>query len=253
MNRIAGVLRGITLLVLLICALSVFVLAQMHEIKPVMQLISQNGKLVRKPDRTGEKAVYEVKLGTISLGRAVFKQFGATRLRGNDVFLSTFETTVTRFKDLERIYSDPQTLLPVRVERSISIWPFPEKITEDYDQDKFILTINKTKAKRTHETLIKKQAAIHNAVMLPFYVRDMADFNIGYSFKATFPTQEFTIKLVGKEEIEVPAGKFSAYRFESEPERFQIWISDDERKIPLRIKGATGIGYTLSLREYSLN
>lgn len=241
------------LLVLLLVSLCGYIfLTAFGKIRPGAGKQSQKSQQNGKPERVGEKIVYDVRLGKLNIGRAVFNHLSMTEYNGKKARLITFETRVVRFTDLERIYSDAETSLPLRVERSISTWPFPEKITEDYDQSKFTVTIKKTKRGRQEESVIKKDNVINNAILLPYYVRDMDNLRVGYNFIARLPTQEFVIEMAGEEEITIPAGKFKAYRFTSKPKKFEIWISSDSRRIPLKIKGANGLGYTLFMREYSL-
>lgn len=204
----------------------------------------------KKPlERVGERIVYDVRLAKVSMGRATFSHLPRTELNGRQVSFMNFQTKLARFNDLEKIYSDPETYLPLKVERSISNWPFSEKISEFYDQEKFTLTI--AKDGRAGETVIKKDAPIHNAVMLPFYVRGIAKLSPGWEMSINLPNQKFRIKLIATENISVSGKSFSAYRFESDPRRFEIWISADELRIPLKIKGAGGLGYTLIMKEYS--
>lgn len=246
-------MRKIIALFLLIILTGIFIFITFSKIHP------KNTGLIRKPystqkrDRIGEKITYHVQLGKLNLGKAVFEHLPDTELRGRKVNLMTFETRLARFTDLERIYSDPESFLPLRVERYISTWPFPEKITEDYDQEKFILVIKKLKNNKQEETVIKKDSVINNAILLPYYVRDIAKLEVGYNLMAGLPAQEFIIELVAMEKLEVPAGKFMTYRFESRPKKFEIWITADERRIPAKINGTSGLGYTLVMQEYSLN
>ena len=58
----------------------------------------------------------------------------------------TFKTKVLLVEDTEKIYSDPESLLPYRVERTISKLWGREYITEEYDQKKFTVAIKKFKA-----------------------------------------------------------------------------------------------------------
>lgn len=205
----------------------------------------------KKPaERVGERIVYNVKLGKVSLGKAVFNHLPRAELNGKQVSFMNFETKLPHFSDLEKIYSDPDTRLPLKVERSISNWPFSEKISEYYDQKKFILTI--VKDGKNNQTVIEKDAPIHNAVILPFYVRDTAHFDPGWSMLINLPNQKFQIKLAGTENIILDGQDFKAYRFESDPKRFEIWVSADERRIPLKIKGSGSLGYILIMKEYSL-
>jgi hypothetical protein len=246
-------MRKIIILFLLIFLSGISIFITFNTIYP------KNTKLTRKPgftsrrDRIGEKITYYVQLGKLNLGKAVFKHLPNTELQGKKVNLMTFETRLARFTDLEKIYSDPESFLPLRVERYISTWPFPEKIIEDYDQGKFSVLIKKFKHNKQEEIVIKKDSVINNAILLPYYVRDIAKLEVGYNLTAGLPAQEFIIELVAIEEINVPAGKFMAYRFESKPKKFEIWITVDKRRIPIKINGTSGLGYTLAMQEYSLN
>lgn len=204
------------------------------------------------PARIGEKISYDVKLGKVRLGKAKFCYLMNTELNGVSVGLMTFETVLAKFKDLEKIYSDIETFLPLKVERGINVWSKKEDIIEEYNQKEYTLTITKLRGKRKEEVVIKKDGPIHNAILLPYHVRRIPELGLGWIFLAKLPTQEFEIKLISVEDVKVPAGTFKSYRFESTPKRFEIWISADERRIPLKIKGSGGIGYTLVMREYSI-
>lgn len=202
-------------------------------------------------ERIGEKIVYGVKLGKVSLGQAVFRQLSRAELEGRAVSLMAFETKLVRFSDTEKIYSDRDTFLPLKVERSISNWPLSEQIEEYYDQKEFTLTIIKNNGRKAVPLTIKKDGPIHNAIMLPFYVRRAAKLDIGWSMTVNLPNQRFEMRLSGVEDTLVPAGNFRAYHFESQPKKFEVWISADERRIPLKIKGAGALGYILVMKEYS--
>ncbi len=204
------------------------------------------------PDRVGEKVIYDVMLGKMRVGQAVFHYQAKSELSLKPANLYSFETRMVRFTDKEKIYCDPDTFLPLRVEREISVWPKYEKIIEVYDQGNFTLNIIKTESNRNYEQNFKKDSPIHNAIMLPYLVRQLPELAVGWNFQANLPTQQFKIELVDVEEIKVVAGTFKAYHFKSTPNRFEIWVSADENKIPIKIKGMSGIGYTLVMREYIL-
>jgi hypothetical protein len=207
----------------------------------------------KKPQYTGERIVYSIKLGKISLGKATFENVELTKKEGKLVNLITFETKVAGLTDVEKIYCDPERFFPLWVEREIYKFPSDERILEIYDQKNFILTIKKQKGKSQSETKIRKDTLIQNAILLPYYVRSIPDIKLGWSLPVNLPTQQFVIRLVSIEDVTVPAGTLRAYHFESEPKKFEIWISADNRRIPLKIKGLSGIGYILSMKEYLRN
>jgi hypothetical protein len=199
----------------------------------------------------GEKMTYDVRLGSISLGRSTFSHMPSVALNGKMLIVMVFETSLARFKDIETIYTDPQTFLPVRVERDVLKWFTQEKITEDYNQRDFTVTINKKKGNKTETSVIKKDGPIHNAILLPQSIRRNVKLDAKEALIANLPTSRYEIKLASVEEIKVPAGTFKAYHFKSTPSQIDIWISADERKIPVKIQSNSfAFGYIMVLKEY---
>jgi len=203
-------------------------------------------------ERVGEKITYDVMMGKMRLGSAYYHHLKKTQLHGRTVNLITFVTDIIRFHDLEVIYSDPKTYLPLLIERKVSKLMRPEKIWEDYDQKNFTLTITKKRFLEKKST-IEKDAPIHNSILLPYYVRSVDKLEIGWSFIANLPQRKYKISLVSIEDIEVPAGKFRAYYFESEPKQIRIWVSADAKRVPLKVEGTGALGYKLLMREYGFD
>ncbi|MFH1458031.1 MAG: hypothetical protein ABIG31_02545 [Candidatus Omnitrophota bacterium] len=211
----------------------------------VYLLCPSAGRLSATPRYAGEKITYLIE----PAGIAEYRDGGIVEVEGKKLNLATFETRVLGFHDVEKIYTDPETNLPLRVERDISLWTKKEYLVEEYDQKKFELSVNKYRGKKkVKDYLFKAKGPIHNAVLLPFFLRESPEFHIGWSFHANFP-QRFEIQLVSLEEIIVPAGKFWAYRFTSIPHKFEIWISKDIPRVPLKIKGMGSLGYTFVMKK----
>ncbi len=210
-----------------------------------------------KPARlnfVGEKITYDVKMGKVSLGKAQYNNLPNQQLNGKDFNVMTLETKVTQFTDTEKIYSDIETFLPVKVERDVLKVLLREKIIEDYDQNKFSVTITKNGLfKGAEKLVIQKDNPVHNAVLLPYSVRRIPNLEIGKIIVANLPLRKIELKLVSIEEITVPAGTFKAYHFASTPKQIEIWISADERRIPLKIQSNDLFGYSLMMSEYIPN
>ncbi|MBU4304974.1 MAG: DUF3108 domain-containing protein [Candidatus Omnitrophica bacterium] len=199
--------------------------------------------------RIGEQIVFDVMLGKVRIGTARYHYVREAKVDGREAYLITFETKAVKFRDQETIYCDRATFLPVLVERKVTQLLKPENIREVYDQRNYTLTI--TKKRFTEETqVIKKDGPIHNSILLPFFVRNNSDLKAGWSVEVNLPQKNFKITLTAVEDVDVPAGIFQAYYFESEPSQIKIWISTDERRIPLKLEGTGGIGYRLVMREY---
>lgn len=204
-------------------------------------------KLVNRADYAGEKIIYAV---SPLAGEAQYSDLGPAELDGKSAELATFRTKVIGFDDTEKIYTNAETFFPLKVERDIKFMLGAEFIVEDYNPQKCAYTIKKFKGKKlVEEKEFSAEGPIHNAIILPFSLRAVPELEVGFSLTFWLPLK-FEVKLVNIEEVKVPAGKFSAYHFTSEPNRFEIWISDDERRIPIKIQGAGMFGYTLSMKKY---
>ena len=195
-----------------------------------------DGNVLADDGYRGERIVY----GITPMGRAEYNDLG-------DYVI--FKTQAMGLNDTEKIYIDKQSHLPVKVERDVSLWLGKEHLVERYDQKNFVLTIEKFKnKKRIKQYVFKKDGPIQNTILMPFYLRTIDNPDIGWEIKARFP-QEFIIRLKSFEEVTVPAGKFMTYHFTSTPSKFEIWITKDALRIPIKIKGLGGLGYTLVMKE----
>ena len=202
--------------------------------------------------RLGEKITYGVILGKMRLGEAKFEDMGPTELNGRKVNLIIFKTNVVNFSDTENIYSDPDSYLPVRIERDISNFFGHEKITEDYDQKNHRVTITKNKGKNQEQVVIAGTGPLHNAILFPDYVREIPDLKIGMVFSVNLPGKApLKVKIVSIDKLRTPVGRFEAFHFESAPKQISVWISTDSRRIPIKIEGVGVFGYTLLLKNYN--
>lgn len=196
----------------------------------------------------GERIIYEI----TPVGRAEYKDLGTVELQGKMVNLITFRTQVLGFVDTEKIYSDPETLLPLLVERDITMLTGKEYLTEVYRPGDCALTITKYKnKKKVEEYNYREEGPLHNAILLPFQLRNIPNLDIGWSMEIRLP-DKFVVKLVGIEEVSVLAGDFIAYHFTSTPKKFEIWITKDEPRVPVKIKGLGIFGYTLLMSGHYL-
>jgi hypothetical protein len=200
-----------------------------------------------RPARTGERIEYDVKLGAIKLGRSVFRQVESSRLGETQADVFIFETKLFHFSDTEKIYGDPISFLPLRVERDIYSWPKKETITEEYDQKAFLVRLTGNGSNQE----IKSSGPLQNAILLPFSLREYPVLEPGWSAKVNLPTQKFTITLAGKEKVRVPAGEFETYHFKSDPDKFEIWVTADASRIPVKIRGTGALGYTMFMTGYT--
>ncbi len=207
-------------------------------------------------DYTGERILYVLS----PLGRSEYNNLGVVDLKGIKVNLVTLRTKVLLFEITEKIYSDPESLFPHRVERTISKLWGKEFIIEEYDQKKFTVVIRKFKGKKlVKEQIIKANGPIQNVILFLFYLRKYPGLKIGCNFTAIIPADiklelvSIKLELVSIDEIKVPTGKFQAYHFKSIPNKFEIWINKNNPRVPLRIKSKGLIDYSILMKKYSFH
>lgn len=200
----------------------------------------------------GEKLIYDVKLGSITLGKSIFSHDAKVKAGEKTLHLMFFETKLPRFSDTEKIYTDPLTLLPVKIERDILNLFSREKITEIYNDKQFSVKITKKTGNKEQTLTIKKDSPINNAILLPHYVRRIPDLKLGKVIIANLPNRKYELTLSSIEDITVPAGIFNTYHFESIPKQIDIWISTDEHRLPVKIKNSGTFNYLMVLREHCL-
>ncbi|MDD5097892.1 MAG: hypothetical protein PHU59_05350 [Candidatus Omnitrophica bacterium] len=206
-------------------------------------------KVAQAFDYTGEKIEFEIS----PLGSAEYNDMGMVDLKGKAVKLVTFKTDTLGFSDLEKIYCDPDMLLALRVERDISFLFSKEYLIEEYIPETFSLRIKKyVDNKEVKEYNFKAEGPINNAILLPFYLRTVGVLELGWSFTVYMPGT-YKISLASIDEIVVPAGRFKAYHFTSQPPKFQIWISQDADRLPLKIIDTSGYGYTMVMKNRVFN
>ncbi|MBF0571554.1 MAG: hypothetical protein HQL12_06740 [Candidatus Omnitrophica bacterium] len=196
----------------------------------------------------GERIVY----GIAPMGRAEYNDLGEVDLDGQRFGCVTFRTQAMGFDDTEKIYIDEQSRLPIKVERDVLWWLDKEFLVEWYDQKNFELSISKFKSKKmVKQYVFKEDGSIQNAILLPFYLRTIHNPNIGWEIKARLP-EEFIIRLESFDEVKVPAGKFMTYHFTSIPDKFEVWISKDNLRLPVKIKGLGVFNYMLVMTGHFL-
>ena len=196
---------------------------------------------------TGESILYLIS----PLGKSEYNHLGVVDLKGTKVDLVTFRTKILLAEYTEKIYSDPESLLPYKIERTISKLWGKEYITEEYDQKKFTVVIRKFKGKKlVNEQIIKANGPIQNEILLLLYLRKSPDLEIGWHFTARV-ADELKLELVSIDEITVPAGKFQAYHFKSFPDKFEIWINKNTPRVPLKIQVKGILNYALLMKKYS--
>ncbi|MBU1006013.1 MAG: DUF3108 domain-containing protein [Candidatus Omnitrophica bacterium] len=223
-------------------------------IAPYGRAVEISAGMEKEPDtlvfKSGETLTYRVSYKGLRIGKSVLTFNGEKDLGGEKVYHITFSTRVPSLKDTEEIYADKVTWLPLEVHRNIKKKVgFNDSIVEKYDQKKFRIDIKQKSKLRSKDFSIEKDAPIHNAILLPYYYRSKESFSESEKLKINLPTMDFEVMFDGVETVRTPLGEYKAYVFTSDPPKFKLWLSADERRIPLKIKNPDALGYSLIIED----
>lgn len=213
-------------------------------------------KLDNKAFKEGEKLTFDVKYGFVTAGVAEMEIPRKTKISGRDAYHVTFKVnTVPSFdmffkvRDRYETYIDSEGLFPWRFEQHIREGGYSRDFSAFFDQ-------RRGKAKTTEGSFeIPKYV---NDILSAFYITRVNDFskmNIGdkISLENFYKDKVYPLDVVyrGKERISVGAGTFDCIiveplvqeggLFKSEG-NIIIWLSDDELKIPVKVKTKVVIG-----------
>jgi hypothetical protein len=214
----------------------------------------------------GERLVFDVGFSFITAGEAVMSVPKADTIFGRPVYqvLFTVHSTPTfswiyKVEDRYESYLDIEGIFPWRFTQSVREGSYRREFSAWFDQVKNVAYAE------------KKQYPIppnvHDAVSAFYFVRtlDYSKSRIGEKillenfFKDT--TYSLAVKFLGHQRISVDAGTFNCIiveplmkeggLFKSEG-RVIIWLTDDERKIPVKVSTKVVVGsIEAELREYS--
>ena len=203
------------------------------------------------PFASGEEIQYDIQKFGLKAGKAILRFEGMTQLEGEDVYLIVFTAQGMNFYDEERIYVDPGSFLPRRVDRDINIFGKKERIEEVYDHQTGQIVLTSRAGNKEKQQTLDKEGPIENIYGFIFRYRRDGAFNAGDTIDIALPTKDISFQLEGKQKISVGKKVYDAYLMESNPKRYRVWFDKSPQKIPLRIDGAAGFGNTsMVLAQY---
>lgn len=201
------------------------------------------------PFAPGEVVKYTIKKMGMKAGKAQVTFKGDVDLDGRKLKLIVFRSEGFNFWDEEKIYVDPESFLPVRVERDLNIFGKKEKIIEYYSPPNGKIRIVKTASGKTTEEILDKDKAVENIYGFIYRYRMQGDFAQGRSLNIMLPTKEVTIQVKKRQTIKAGGQTYEAYYMESDSKEYRLWFDASEHHIPLRIDGAVGFGKTAMVME----
>jgi len=215
---------------------------------------------------TGERLVFDVGYGFITAGEAIMSVPRYDTVAGNQCFQVMFQVNSTptfswfyEVRDQYETYLDVEGIFPWRFEQHIKEGKYRRDFSAQFDQVNHLA--------KTTEGEFPIPSYVHDIVSAFYFARtlDFSKMRIGEKihFQNFYKdsTYKLDVKFLGRQQIEVSAGTFNCLiveplaqeggLFKSEG-RALLWLSDDERKIPVKVSTKVIIGsIEAELREYS--
>jgi hypothetical protein len=224
------------------------------------QTNSFNGEfrvLENKAFKEGEKLTFDVNYGFVTAGIAVMEIPKIKKISGREAYHVTFEVNSVpsfdmfyKVRDRYETYIDVEGLFPWRFEQHIREGGYTRDFSAFFDQ-------RKGKAKTT-EGEYEIPLYVNDIVSAFYYARTLDYSNM--KVNDLIHLQNFykdkvynlDVKFLGKEVVEVPAGKFDCIIVEPlvrEGGLFKhegniiVWLTNDELKMPVKVRTKVVIGY----------
>lgn len=204
----------------------------------------------------GEKLTFNVKYGFVTAGVAIMEIPKMKRIAGRDVYHVTFSVNSLpsfdpfyKVRDRYETYLDAKALFPWRFEQHVREGGFSMDFAAFFDHRKGVA--------KTSKGSYDIPPNINDIVSAFYYARtlDYSNLKVGDKFELYnfYKKKVYPLDVVykGKETIEVEAGTFNCIMVEpiiAEGGLFKtegqitIWLSDDELKIPVKVKTKIIIG-----------
>ncbi len=192
----------------------------------------------------GEVIHYNIKQLGVKVGEASLTFAGEKDLDGRQAVLILFKSRGPSFFDNEEIYVDPQTYRPIKVLRELKIFGGRERIEEDYREEGKVKLRKDAEGKVT-ETVLETKGPVDNIYGFIYRFRSQGDFSSQNNFSVRLPTVELAMKIAEDGNFNAGGKTYRAAVIRSMPAKYTIWMDMGEKRLPLRIAGAVGMGNTV--------
>jgi len=228
--------------------------------------VGPDGTATVPPFGVGETLVFELKYGFIAAGDAVMMIQELATERGRLCYhivsvaeSKPFFSVFFRVRDVAESYMDVRDLVSLRFEKHIQEGDFRSDDVALFDQDRHVALYPK------RDQLVPLSLAAQDILSSLYYVR-MMDLEVGGSVsienhadKKNYPLE---IQVLRRERVDVPAGTFDCVVVEPKLKgaglfrhsgRLWVWLTDDERHLPVLMKSKVIIGSVAAvLTDYRL-
>jgi hypothetical protein len=226
--------------------------------------ISSSKRMKNSSFTKGEKLTYRLHYGLITAGEATVNiQPEIKNIKGKSCYNFTIKgkttgafATVMNIQDQWQSYVDTTTLYPIQANREIKEAGYYIKEKIDFSDTSAKVTWEKRdKIKKEEHFTVPKN--IHDIVSAYYFLRNIDYSNMKKGERTSVKTffedklYDFEVEYQGKDVIKTKIGKVNAIKLTPVmPENnlfeggnsIQFWLSDDDNKIPLKVKAKMFVG-----------
>jgi hypothetical protein len=215
-------------------------------------------KAVAPPYNVKERLEFDVSYFGVNGGTAVLEVRGIEKVSERDTYhiVSTaksneFFSKIYKVRDIIETYIDTKEYYPLRMKIDQHEGEHKEKSDILFDQDNNKAILLKEHNRKTVYNIVGR---VQDSLSSLFYVR-MQDLKVGkdivFDAYASRKSWQLVIKVLKKETIKVAAGTFDTVLIKPllkfndvfiNKGDVYIWLSDDDRKIPVKLKSKIIIG-----------
>mgnify|MGYP005848736335 CR=1 FL=1 len=210
----------------------------------------------------GEKLSFALNYGFINAGSSTMEVEALDTVHNQTTYRlqsqtrsNNFVDTFYKVRDKLTSWIDTSTFATVRFEKSLNEGKYEKDYSVWFDYKKMVAY--------SSEDTTDIETYMQDVLSLFYYIRSL-ELSVGDTIKmSNFDNDKispFLLRVTGAEKVKVPAGEFKCFVVEPFVEsdflfkykgRLQIWLTKDERKIPVLMKSEATIGsMILKLTDY---
>ena len=209
---------------------------------------------VRRPFGAGEQLKFAVNYGFINAGAAYLEVPEVKEWKGRPVFALVARAESNRF--FSRIYKVRNRIESLWDSAGHYSWRYAENRREGkhHAQSEIVFDYSKQEARYADGQTFPIPPEVQDALSSFYYARMQAlplGGSVYFDYHASRKSVPLEVKVLGRERIETPAGRFDCVAIEpilkaggifKNKGRLVIWLTDDERRMPVLMKSKVLIG-----------
>lgn len=217
---------------------------------------------IRSPFQRGETLTYEVGWSVFTAGKVVARLSSADTSDGLAEITTTarsqgFASVLFKVHDDFHSFFNPQTLCTQRISKTVEENKKHRQIEIAFNPTRGVALYEERNLSEPHTPPKRTENKISGCVqdiVTAFYFLRRQPLRVGQDVHLSMndggQTHEITVEVQGREQLQTSVGNRMAFRVEpkifetlyNKKGRLLVWFSDDEQRLPLRIKITLSVG-----------